>query len=49
MFMSTPDHAWQILTSDTETNVSSYYVTLPTDLRRFQHTHSDDVYDLKTR
>ena len=34
MFMSTPDHAWQILSSDTETDVSSYYVTLPTDLTR---------------
>jgi len=44
MYMSTPGNAWQILTSDTETNVSSYYVTLPTDI-----THptrpTDDVYD----
>ena len=46
MFMSTPDHAWQILSSDTETDVSSYYVTLPTDLTR-PTKHSDDVYDLK--
>lgn len=46
MFMSTPDHAWQILISDTETDVSSYYVTLPTDLTR-PTQHSDDVYDLK--
>jgi len=45
MFMSTPDHAWQILSSDTETDVSSYYVTLPTDLTR-PTRHSDDVYDL---
>ncbi len=45
MFMSTPDHAWQILSSDTETDVSSYYVTLPTDLTR-PTKHSDDVYDL---
>jgi len=45
MFMSTPDHAWHILTSDTETDVSSYYVTLPTDLTR-PTQHSDDVYDL---
>ena len=29
---STPDSAWQILTSDTETDASSYYVTLPTNL-----------------
>ena len=27
--MSTPDDAWRILTSDVETDVSSYYVTLP--------------------
>ena len=26
---STPDNAWQILTSDIETDASSYYVTLP--------------------
>ena len=45
MFMSTPDHAWQILTSDTKTDVSSYYVTLPTDLTH-PTRHSDDVYDL---
>ena len=45
MFMSTPDHAWQILSSDTETDVSSYYVTLPTDLTH-PTRHSDDVYDL---
>jgi len=46
MFMSTPDHAWQILSSDTETDVSSYYVTLPTDLTS-PTKRSDDVYDLK--
>ena len=45
MFMSTPDHAWQILSSDTKTDVSSYYVTLPTDLTH-PTRHSDDVYDL---
>ena len=32
MFMSTPDHAWQILTSDAETDVGSYYVSLPDDI-----------------
>ena len=32
MYMSTPDNAWQILMSDTETDVSSYYVTLPADI-----------------
>ena len=45
MFMSTPDNAWQILSSDTETDVSSYYVTLPTDLTH-PTRHLDDVYDL---
>ena len=45
MFMSTPDHAWQILTSDAETDVGSYYVSLPDDLTR-PTQHSDDVYDL---
>jgi len=44
MFMSTPDHAWQILTSDAETDVSSYYVTLPADLT-YPTQHSDGVYD----
>jgi len=29
MYMSTPENAWQILTTDVETDVSSYYVTLP--------------------
>jgi len=29
MYMSTPENAWQILMSDVETDVSSYYVTLP--------------------
>ena len=31
-YMSTPEDAWRILTSDVETNVSSHYVTLPTDI-----------------
>ena len=43
-YMSTPEDAWRILMSDADTNVSSYYVTLPTDI-----THptrpTDDVYD----
>jgi dolichyl-diphosphooligosaccharide--protein glycosyltransferase len=43
MFMSTPDHAWQILMSDTETNVGSYYVTLPSDVLH-PTRHSDDVF-----
>jgi len=43
-YMSTPEDAWRILMSDADTNVSSYYVTLPTDI-----THptrpTDGVYD----
>ena len=31
-YMSTPENAWQILTSDTETDLSSNYVTLPRDV-----------------
>jgi dolichyl-diphosphooligosaccharide--protein glycosyltransferase len=31
MYMSTPEDAWQILTTDVKTDVSSYYVTLPSD------------------
>jgi dolichyl-diphosphooligosaccharide--protein glycosyltransferase len=44
MYMSTPEDAWRILMSDADTNVGSYYVTLPTDI-----THptrpTDDIYD----
>jgi dolichyl-diphosphooligosaccharide--protein glycosyltransferase len=35
-YMSTPEDAWQILTSDVYTDVSSYYVTLP-DLELQSH------------
>jgi len=43
-YMSTPEDAWRILTSDADTNVSSHYVTLPTDIT--QPTRPmDDVYD----
>jgi len=45
MYMSTPDHAWKILTSDIETDMSSYYVTLPTDVLH-PTRHSDDVYNV---
>jgi dolichyl-diphosphooligosaccharide--protein glycosyltransferase len=45
MYMSTPDHAWKILTSDIETDMSSYYVTLPTDIS-YPTRHSDDVYNV---
>ena len=44
MYLSTPENAWQILMSDTETNVSSYYVTLPNDITH-PTRHTDDVYD----
>jgi len=45
MYMSTPDHAWHILTSDIKTDMSSYYVTLPTDVL-YPTRHSDDVYNV---
>jgi len=40
-FFSTPDSAWKILSSNTETDVSSYYVTLPTDIT---YTAEDGSY-----
>lgn len=43
-YMSTPEDAWHILTSDTETDVSSYYVTLPTDVTS-PTRHTDYIYD----
>ena len=43
-FMSTPEDAWRILTSDVETDVSSYYVTLPPhDYKRHDGTVSGDI------
>jgi len=47
MFMSTPDHAWQILTSDAETDVGSYYVSLPDDIIHPTRQIDDVVYDSK--
>ena len=44
-FMSTPDHAWQILTSDARTDVSSHYVSLPDDISR-PTQNSDSTYDI---
>ena len=44
MYMSTPDDAWKILMSDTETNVSSYYVTLPSDVHH-PTRHLDGVFN----
>ena len=43
-YMSTPEDAWRILMSDADTNVSSYYVTLPTDITKPTRP-TDDVYD----
>jgi len=44
MYMSTPEDAWRILTSDAETNVDSYYVTLPPhDYKRSDGTVSGDI------
>jgi len=42
---STPDNAWRILTSDTETDASSYYVTLPSDINK-PTRQGGDVYDI---
>ena len=42
---STPDNAWKILVSDTETDASSYYVTLPSDLNKPTRHGDDTVYD----
>ena len=41
---STPDNAWRILTSDAETDASSYYVTLPLDIKQ-PTRHEVDAYD----
>jgi dolichyl-diphosphooligosaccharide--protein glycosyltransferase len=35
-YFSTPDNAWQILTSDTRTDVSSYYASLPDDIKQIK-------------
>ena len=46
MYMSAPDDAWQILNNNVETDMSSYYVTIPTNI---QHPtrQSEDVYTIK--
>ena len=52
MYMSTPDNAWQILNNDAETNVGSYYITLPPDVyhptRPSDNTFSEDEYVFET-
>ena len=44
MFMSTPDNAWRILTSDTKTDKSSYHISLP-DYITYPTRHTDGVYN----
>jgi len=41
---STPDNAWRILTTDSATDVSSYYVTLPPDIE-MPTRDEGNVYD----
>ena len=45
-YMSTPEDAWRILSADADTDVSSYYVTLPTDVTN-PTKPTDDIYDEK--
>ena len=42
---STPDNAWQILTNNTETDISSYYVTLPVTAS----VSVDGVFDIEQK
>jgi len=45
--LSTPDNAWRILMSDAETDASSYYVTLPSDINKPTRQGGDaNVYDV---
>jgi len=48
MYMSTPDNAWKILTSDAETDVNSYYVTIPADINQ-PTKQTDSIYDAKQK
>jgi dolichyl-diphosphooligosaccharide--protein glycosyltransferase len=43
-YMSTPENAWQILTSNVETDVRSHYVTLPNDII-YVTRDTDNIYD----
>jgi len=45
-YMSTPEDAWRILSTDADTNVSSHYVTLPSDISKSTR-QGDDIYDEK--
>jgi len=42
---STPNNAWKILMTDAETDASSYYVTLPSDINKPTRHGDDVVYD----
>ena len=44
--MSTPEDAWRILTADANTDVSSHYVTLPSDISK-PTRQGDGIYDEK--
>ena len=46
MYMSTPNNAWQILNNDAETDMSSYYVTLPNNIL-YPTRQADDDYSMK--
>jgi len=43
-YMSTPEDAWRILSADADTDVSSHYVTLPSDISK-PTRQGDDIYD----
>jgi len=45
-YMSTPEDAWRILSTDADTDVSSHYVTLPSDISKSTR-QGDDIYDEK--
>jgi dolichyl-diphosphooligosaccharide--protein glycosyltransferase len=45
-YMSTPEDAWRILSTDADTDVSSHYVTLPSDISK-PTRQGDDIYDEK--
>jgi len=45
-YMSTPEDAWRILSTDADTDVSSHYVTLPNDVMN-PTKPTDNIYDEK--
>jgi len=50
-YMSTPEDAWQILTSDTKTDVSSHYITSPANTlyptRQQEGTWNEDIHKIE--